>query len=63
MKAKVEEVNEVRNIIKTAAFEQENFGAGNKLEAVVQSRFRDWLMSSGHIREIADLIGLEKTQS
>ena len=34
----------------------------NELEAAVQEKFREWLLSSGQLREIADLIGLEKTQ-
>ena len=34
-------------------------GIENELEAAVQEKFREWLVSSGQIREVADLIALE----
>ena len=70
LRTRANDVNETRNFIKSVAFEQENEiahanstrGEVDKLEGVVQSAFRDWLVSSGQVREIADLIGLEKSQ-
>ena len=35
-------------------------GRDSKIEQVVQKKFRDWLVNSGNVREIADLICLEK---
>ena len=40
--------------------ENMNIVAENELEAAVQEKFREWLVSSGQIREVADLIGLER---
>ena len=70
-------VDELRELIKSPLIKQaensspnankigsdvSNEDMENELEAAVQEKFREWLLSSGQLREIADLIGLEKTQ-
>lgn len=70
-------VDELRELIKSPLIKQAensspnasnndsdsaNGNMENELEAAVQEKFREWLLSSGQLREIADLIGLEKTQ-
>lgn len=65
---KMSNVNAIREMIKHPANEQENSanngtiieGGDIMIEQIVQKKFRDWLVNSGNVREIADLICLEK---
>ena len=68
LEKKMSNVNAIREMIKHPANEQENSanngtiieGGDIMIEQIVQKKFRDWLVNSGNVREIADLICLEK---
>lgn len=64
IKQKISSVNLVRETIKSIpknkGSDEIRSGRDSKVEEVVQKKFRDWLVNSGNVREIADLICLEK---
>ena len=61
IKAPLPNINQEENSSPNANnSENMNIVAENELEAAVQEKFREWLVSSGQIREVADLIGLER---
>ena len=61
IKAPLPNINQEENSSPNANnSENMNMVAENELEAAVQEKFREWLVSSGQIREVADLIGLER---
>jgi len=53
MKARLRQVREVRRNIRDAALSQEQQAA---LQSAIQAHFREWLLSSGRLRQVSDLV-------
>ena len=54
--AKVRRVGELQAAVREAALDE---GRRRELQAAIQAHFRDWLVSSGNMRQIFDLSRLQ----
>ncbi|CAL8467086.1 g6622 [Coccomyxa elongata] len=57
---KVSAVSDLRNAVKAAALDD---GKKRELQAVIQSYFKDWLMTSGNMRQVYDLARMEREEA
>lgn len=53
MKARLRQVREVRREIRDAGLDQDQQGT---LQGAIQAHFREWLLSSGRLRQVSDLV-------
>ncbi|EIE26747.1 TBCC-domain-containing protein [Coccomyxa subellipsoidea C-169] len=57
---KVSAVSDLRNAVKAASLDD---GKKRELQAVIQSYFKDWLMTSGNMRQVYDLARMEREEA
>ncbi|KAK9916762.1 hypothetical protein WJX75_006671 [Coccomyxa subellipsoidea] len=57
---KVSAVSDLRNAVKAAALDD---AKKRELQAVIQSYFKDWLMTSGNMRQVYDLARMEREEA
>lgn len=57
LKAQLETVESLRQLVRSDEFDLQT---KRTMEMVIQLRFKDWLSSSGNVRQILDLVHLER---
>ena len=63
LQQKIDAVQQLRSLVRKKNSEVSDGKGTSTLQAAVQKKFREWLRTSGNIRQVADLIALGQSQA